>query len=117
METVQQTLIIEEQIITPLNEVLDQITPNPELKSAQREPSKSLTKSLDELFPEQQHEEKTIQRTREVLGELANNLTPEQLKDTIIEIQYLCESWLDDFERETFDGLTLKELLHEKGSL
>ena len=51
------------------------------------------------------------------MGVVANELTADQLKGVITEIQYLVDSWLDDYERNVFDGLTLKELLHEKGTI
>lgn len=76
--------------------------------------SQSITHSLETLFPEQKFD-KTIQKAREILGLLANEFTPEQLKDVVMEIQYLTDSWLDEYERELFNGKTLRELLHEKG--
>ncbi|KKP87931.1 MAG: hypothetical protein UR93_C0027G0008, partial [Berkelbacteria bacterium GW2011_GWA2_35_9] len=39
-----------------------------------------------------------------------------ELNDVITEVEYLTESWLDEYERNIFDGLTLQELLHEKGA-
>ena len=115
MQTIEQQLYIpEERIVVPLVQVFEAINPT----SAKRQVSNSptLRQSLDELFPEQQYDEKNIQKAKEILGETALEFTPEQLKDTVTEIQYLCESWLDDFERQIFDGITLQELLHAKGS-
>lgn len=119
MQTVeQQRLIPEERIITPFVEVLDLVTPKPKTAFIPSEPiTPALIQSLDDLFPEQQYDEKNIQKAKEILGEAAQAFTQEQLKDEVIKIQYLCEAWLDEFERESFDGLTLKELLHEKGGL
>lgn len=119
MQTVeQQRLIPEERIIAPLVEVLNVVTPEPKTIPIPSEPiTPTLLQSLDELFPEQQYDEKNIQKAKEIMGEAAQAFTPEQLKDEVIKIQYLCEAWLDAFEREAFDGLTLKELLHEKGGL
>lgn len=77
----------------------------------------SVEEKLNEIFPEQQYEEKNIKRTKEILGEIADEFTYEELKDVIAEVQYLVASWLDDFERRIFNGLTLRELLHEKGGL
>lgn len=77
--------------------------------------SEKVTKILDQLFPEQEYEEKQIKRTKEILGGKAQVLTNDQLRDITSEVQYLVSIWLDDFERQTFKGLTLKELLHEKG--
>ena len=72
--------------------------------------------SIDDLFPEQRYD-KRIQKAKELLGPLSGAFTADQLKDIVTEIQFLCESWLDDFEQTIFNGLTLKELLHEKGGV
>ena len=72
--------------------------------------------SLDDFFPEQRYDKK-IQKAKEILGPLCNAFTSDQLTDIVTEIQYLCESWLDDYERNVFDGKTLKELLHERGGI
>ena len=114
----QQRLITQDQIITPLVTILDKVTPqsntvNPDII---HNSSTSIKESLENLFPEQQHEEKNIKKTKEILGVVSDELSPEDLSDTIAKIQYLCESWLDSFEQGIFDGATLKELLHEKGS-
>lgn len=114
----QQLLISEEQIITPLVEVLDRISPHsPNINQSSEPLSLTVSQSLDTLFPEQKYEEKDIQKAKDLLGELADSFTPEQMKDVIAETKYLVETWLDDFEREIFSGKTLQELLHEKGSL
>lgn len=116
METVQQSLIItEEQIIEPTIEVLKEVTPFPNYQNHDISPS--LNKSLDILFPEQLYDEKDIQKAKEILGPIAENFTSEQLRDAVTEIQFLVEGWLDEFERRIFNGVTLKELLHEKGGL
>ncbi len=124
METTPLTLFKDKDFNTihnigldiPLIEVLEEATPkSPNFKPSTYQVSDSLKKSLDELFPEQQYDEKDIQKAKEILGSLVLEFTPQQLKDTVTEIQYLTESWLDDFERQIFGGLTLQELLHEKG--
>lgn len=97
----------------PLFEILNQPTSETIKKNTI---SLSIKKSLDEMFPEQEYEEKEIKRLKESLESLANQFTQEQLRGKIQEIQYLADSWLDDFEREIFNGLTLQELLHEKGN-
>jgi hypothetical protein len=35
------------------------------------------------------------------------------LSDVIVEIKYLASSWLDDFEKQQFDGKTVSELLNK----
>lgn len=52
-----------------------------------------------------------LERARKILGDLATDLSDEELKSTVTEMQFLLDSWLDEFEREIFDGKTLTELL------
>lgn len=113
-----QLIITDEAFIQPLNEVLTDNTPKPpEAETSPKEPNKSFQESLDHLFPEQKREERDIRQAKEVLGPIAAEFSNEHLKDVIIEVRYLAESWLDDFERDIFGGKTLNELLHEKGGL
>lgn len=112
----QQLLITEDKFIPPLIKILDGVTQAPTHKSTLPQVP-SIKESLDDLFPEQKYEEKSIQKAKEILGKTAGQFTSEQLKDIVTEIQFLADNWLDDFEREIFKGKTLKELLHEKGSL
>lgn len=76
----------------------------------------SLT-TFDALFPEQERDEKNKRIVRETLGAIANEFSEMQLRDLMTEIEFLTESWLDDFEKQIFKGKTLNELLHEKGGL
>lgn len=108
-------VITEEQVVTPLVEILDHTIPTTKITSPLGEIPKSVDEALDVLFPEQQYEEKTIQTAKEMLGVVAKELSPEELKCAIVKMQYLVETWMDDFERGIFNGLTLNELLHEKG--
>ena len=112
---IQQTLITEEQIVTPLVNILEKTTPKPSLEKENE--TSSIKESLDNLFPEQQYEEKDIQKAKDILGLVANNFSPEELKVAVTEIKFLADTWLDDFERETFEGKTLNELLHDKGGV
>lgn len=76
-------------------------------------PLASIEKSLSSIFPQQQEENKVL-RTRKLLGETAASLSNEQIETMITEFQYLIDVWLDDFEREILDGMTLKEVLGGK---
>ena len=96
----------------PLFEILESNTSQP---IQQKTPALSIKQSLDELFPEQKYEEKNIKKAKEILGNISEELTTEELNDTVVKMQYLCETWMDDFERKIFKGVTLQELLHEKG--
>lgn len=79
--------------------------------------SKTITQSLNDLFPEQEIENKNLKRAKEILGEIAKEFSEDELKDVIAQVEYLAESWLDDFERDIFGGLTLREVLHERSKL
>jgi hypothetical protein len=75
--------------------------------------SEPANKLPEDFLPEQGYE-KEIDEARKILGKKATKFTREQLKDTVIEIKYLVSTWLDEVERELFDGQTLNELLHDK---
>ncbi len=110
--------VAEEQILTPVAEILGKVAVQPPKNIGPTELlSQSISNSLNSLFPEQQYDDKDIQKAKQILGEIANQFSPEELKVAVTEIQYLVSTWIDDFEKEIFDGKTLRELLHEKGSL
>lgn len=108
--------VTEEKIVQPLTQIFEEVAPKTsnQLTNPQTN-SQSIKQSLDDLFPEQQYDEKYIKKAKEILGEKAIAFTDEQLQDAVIKIQFLANSWLNDFEREIFKGSTLQELLHEKG--
>jgi hypothetical protein len=58
-------------------------------------------------------EEVDIEKAKTILGDIVKQMTDDQLKDTCVEMQYLVETWLDDYERSIFGGKTLRELLGE----
>lgn len=114
MELVQQSFITEEQIVTPAKQLFNKITKDPEPLTIDNIPP-SITQSLDQLFPEQQYDEKRIKKAKAVLGPLAKELSAEELSESLSEMQFLVNSWIDEFERSIFEGKTLNELLNEKG--
>ena len=107
----------EDKIIVPLEAVLTEVIPKTPQVQRQIKNKNSLRKSLDELFPEQQYDDKDLQKAKDALGLLANEFSIIELKEIVAEINFLVSSWLDDYERKVFNGLTLNELLHEKGGL
>lgn len=68
---------------------------------------------LNSIFPGQTEENKII-KTRRILGETASSLSDEQIQCIVSEFQFLIDSWLDEYERNVFKGMTLKEVLNEK---
>lgn len=65
------------------------------------------------VFPESPEESK-VQKARAVLGESVQDVPDEELAVYLTQIQYLLDSWLDQFEKQAFNSLTLKELLRER---
>ncbi len=59
-------------------------------------------------------DEEKLQKAKDILGSLCEQLTDEQIKTIITEIQFLTDTWLDEFEREIFNGKTIQELLSEE---
>jgi len=112
IEKKEQQSVTKEKITESISNVLSEVIPATTTVSGK--PTQSLKNSLDELFPEQQTEEKNIKKSKEILGSISDDLTTEQIRDISTEMIFLVENSLDAFERGIFEGLTLKELLHEK---
>jgi hypothetical protein len=83
------------------------------LSSSINNPQANLENVLNSIFPQPQ-EENNITRTRNHLGEVSRNFSDEQMLVIISEFQFLIETWLDEYEKEVFKGMTLKEILNEK---
>ncbi len=71
--------------------------------------SENLINALDKMFPEQVHEDKTLQRVKEILG---STYSIEEVKSLIAAFEYLIDNWLEEYERKIFKNKTVKELLH-----
>lgn len=82
-------------------------------QSTIQNPQVNLEKVLNSIFPQQQ-EENNITRTRRHLGETAKTLSDEQIQIIVTGFQFLIDAWLDEYERDVFKGMTLKEVLNEK---
>jgi hypothetical protein len=56
-------------------------------------------------------EQKDIDEARDILGDIAKDISDDDLRNIVVEIQFLVESWIDEYERKTFNGKTINELL------
>ena len=72
--------------------------------------SNILTNTLNEMFPEQAHEDKTVQKAREILGE---KYTIDDVKSQIASFEYLINIWMEEYEKKVFNNKTLKELIQD----
>lgn len=73
-------------------------------------PLKSLEQTLSSIFPDNQEENK-VNKARKILGETVISYSDEQLAGVVTDFEYLIDCWLDLFEKQTFEGKTLRELL------
>jgi hypothetical protein len=78
---------------------------------------KPISKALEAVVIKPEPENKEILEVRRMLGEAGADLSTQEIKDMLTEIQFLVTSWLDEYEQAIFKGQTLAEVLHEKGSL
>jgi len=56
-------------------------------------------------------EQKDIDEAREILGDSVKDFSDDDLKDKLVEMLFLIESWLDEYERKVFKGKTINEML------
>jgi len=71
---------------------------------------KSLEQTLQTLFPEPQEENK-LQKARRILGNTVSEISDEQLEVFLTEIQYLLNGFFDHYEKQLFNGMTLRQVV------
>jgi hypothetical protein len=74
---------------------------------------RSLENTLQQIFPESQ-EESRLQKARVIMGDSICQLTDEELEVYLTMLEYLVVTWLDNYERRIFNGLTLKQIVMEQ---
>lgn len=111
----EQDMYIDSRLGMDLKNYSDYHSPSLMIREPEQLPTLTTEQSLNNLFPEQKYSDKRIKQAKEALGLLAFEFSESELNNLILEVESLTESWLDEFERQTFNGLTLQELLHEKG--
>lgn len=72
-----------------------------------------LEKAFTEILP-QTAEENAVSKIRRILGTKAHDLSDEQIHCISTEFLFLINNWLDELEKDIFNGMTLKEVLNEK---
>lgn len=68
---------------------------------------------LNQQFQAQNSQLKLVQEARDILGQDASSLTDSQVEDLVHEVQYLVDTWLEEYEKKIFEGKTLKELIQK----
>jgi hypothetical protein len=72
-----------------------------------------LENAFKEIIP-QNIEENTVIKMRRMLGDKAKEMPDDQVQCLATKFQFLIDTWLDEFEKDVFSGMTLKEVLNEK---
>ncbi len=80
------------------------------LSATLRQHTVSIDAALQNIFKSTQ-EETRLQQARRIMGSEIDSLSDEELEVCLTEFQHLLDEWLDAFERELFDGQTLKQVL------
>jgi hypothetical protein len=73
-------------------------------------PLKPFEDALGAIFPSD-HQNNQFQQAKRIMGGELIDISDEDLGIHLTELQYLLDSWLDDFERQAFAGKTLKQLM------
>lgn len=68
--------------------------------------------SFDFFQPASEADSK-IQKARAILGDIALDLSDGDLSVCLTQFQYLVDEWLDEYEKQVFNGLTLQQVLRE----
>ena len=72
-----------------------------------------LEAALRHFLPDSK-EDTQIQKARRIMGEDVKKLTDEELETYLTEFNYLIKGWIDSYEKEIFNGITLQQLLREE---
>ncbi len=71
----------------------------------------SIIALVNKFFPDCKNE-KDNEHIKKIISSLLNQYADEELQTVLTEIQYLCESILEEYERKIFKGKSLNELLN-----
>ena len=107
-----ETPLFNTRELTLQQEVTTETLPSSQIPIYKPTPEISLQNVLNRAFPKQSEENK-FTRTRHLLGETAKTLSNEQLETSVTEFQFLIDTWLNEYEKDVFKGLTLKEVINE----
>lgn len=73
-------------------------------------PLASLDETLQRIFATTPQETR-LQKARGIMGDELRDMSDEELEVHLTQFQHLIDKWLDAYEKQQFDGLTLRELL------
>lgn len=71
---------------------------------------RSLEDAMMRIFPKSQDEAR-LEQARRIMGDEVKALSDAELTEHLAQFQYLIDQWLDEFERQAFEGRTLRQLI------
>ncbi len=71
----------------------------------------SMTSLVNKFFPDCKSE-KNIEHLKKIIDSLLNQYSVSELQTVLIEMQFISESVLEEYERKIFKGKSLNELLN-----
>ena len=89
-----------------------QLELQPSLGSVSAVPSvagHSLETALARILPTP-HSESRLQQARRIMGTEVEALSDTGLEEHLTQFQFLIDQWLDEFERNAFEGKTLRQM-------
>lgn len=111
----QTQLLNPAEIISHNNRVetkfVSSLPANPYQETAERHIDQKVI--LDSIFPSRQEETK-IAKARRILEDVASDLSDEELEIYLIKFEFLLDTWIDNFEKDIFEGKTLNQLIREE---
>lgn len=75
-------------------------------------PHTILQNAFNDVFTSNSDLDSNIARIRRILGATAITLSDEQIETIISEFQFLIGTWMDEFEKDLFKGMTLQEVIN-----
>ncbi|HUD45172.1 MAG TPA: hypothetical protein VMR41_06515 [Patescibacteria group bacterium] len=95
----------------PLFASLETVT-TPVKQTTELNPRAPLEKAINSIFLDQSEENKII-KTRKHLGEIGKAFSDEQVECIITNFQFLIDTWMDEYEKDVFNEMTLREVINK----
>lgn len=73
-------------------------------------PIRPIKDALGAIFPTAEHDAR-LQQARRTMTDQLEGVSDQDLEAHLTGLQYLVDSWMDDFERGVFEGRTLSQLI------
>jgi hypothetical protein len=73
-------------------------------------PTKPIDDALAALFPTSEQDGR-LQKARRIMGAEVDGVSDQELENYLSQLEFLLDSWLDEYERQVFDGRTLSKVM------